>query len=105
MRVTGIVNTALFSTARLARHRTTIGAMLAELPDEFHRDRGGGWSFLNACNDRHGEQWADLHATMEQLFMLGVATDQAECQLPRELWSALPGGMPYYCVMPEVATP
>jgi hypothetical protein len=72
--------------------------MLAELPDMFKESGGGGWSFLNACDDRHGNQWTGLHQRMEQLFQLGIGIDKVECQLPREVWPALPGGMPYYIV-------
>ena len=83
---------------RLEPFREEIGEMLHELPETFHMDKGGGWSFLEACNDRHGNQWTGLHRTMAELFALGVATDQAVCLLPRAMWSALPGGMPYYGV-------
>lgn len=75
-----------------------IGELLSQLPDEFHIDKGGGWSFLNACNDRDGEQWTGFHATMEKLLMLGIASGQARILLPREMWDVLPGGMPYFAV-------
>lgn len=75
--------------------------MLKELPDEFHSNKGGGWSFLNACMDRDGNQWADLHFTMEQLCCLGIASKQASWLFARYMWSSFPGGMPYvkvWCV-------
>jgi len=56
---------------------------------------GGGWSFLQLCEDDHGEQWTGLHKVMDELLMLAIATKHARILLPRELWSALPGGMPY----------
>jgi hypothetical protein len=68
---------------------------LALLPDEFRMDKGGGWSFLNLCNDRNGVQWTGLHQTMDQLFVLAAALGRAKFLLPRSLWSSLPGGMPY----------
>jgi len=55
-------------------------------------------SFLNACQDRNGNQWTDLHQRMEQLFVLGQAAGFVSCLLPRDMWAALPGGMPYYVV-------
>ncbi len=87
-----------FHPGRLASHRGEISEMLAELPDQFRRSGGGGWSFLNACVDRSGEQWTGLHQRMEQLFQLGEATGLVKCLLPREAWSVLPGGLPYYSV-------
>ena len=83
---------------RLEPHRDEIKEMLYELPENFQMEKGGGWSFLQACEDRHGNQWTGLHSRMAELFALGVATDQAICLLPRDVWKALPGGMPYYGV-------
>lgn len=94
----GITSNVGFHPGRIEEHKTEIAAMLDELPDEFKESGGGGWSFLEACNDRHGNQWTGLHQRMEQLFQLGLATGKAECQLPREIWDTLPGGMPYYVV-------
>ncbi|WP_299076193.1 hypothetical protein [uncultured Paraglaciecola sp.] len=82
----------------IAGHEDEIKAMLSELPDEFHAKRGGGWSFLNACNTRDGEQWTGMHQTMEQLFVLGIAAGLAKWLMPRDMWSAFPGGMPYVSV-------
>lgn len=94
----GVVLRARLSRDRLADHAEVIAALLGELPDEFKMAGGGGWSFLNACNDRHGELWTGMHTTMDKLFMLGTGLGMVVCQLPREMWPALPGGMPYYIV-------
>lgn len=95
----GITNSVGFHPGRIDSHKKEIEAMLSELPNEFKASGGGGMSFLNACNDKHGNQWADLHVHMEQLFQLGIAIGKAKCLLPRELWQALPGGMPYYVII------
>lgn len=94
----GIVTNVGFHPDRLNSHKDEVVAMLDELPDEFKKSGGGGWSFLNACDDKHGNQWTGLHQTMEQLFLLGIALGKVKCQLPREMWSVLPGGMPYYVI-------
>lgn len=94
----GITTNVGFHPERIKGYKDEIVEMLAELPDEFQESGGGGWSFLNACNDKHGDQWTGMHRTMEQLFQLGLAVGKVTCQLPRESWSALPGGMPYYVV-------
>jgi hypothetical protein len=94
----GIVRNVGFHPERLEGRRAEIVAMLDELPEQFHEKSGGGWSFLNACNDKHGNQWTGLHQTMEQLFQLGIAIGKVKSLMPREMWEALPGGVPYYVV-------
>lgn len=94
----GIMNTVGFHPGRLELHKEEVTELLQELPKEFLKSGGGGWSFLNACQDKHGNQWTGLHQTMEQLFLLGIALGKVAFQLPREVWSALPGGMPYLVV-------
>ncbi len=94
----GITRNVGFHPDRLNGHKAEIEQMLDELPDGFKRSGGGGWSFLNACEDKHGNQWTGLHQTMEQLFQLGIAIGKAEYQLPRDMWSTLPGGMPYLII-------
>jgi len=94
----GIVRNVGFHPERLQNHKAEIEAMLDELPDEFKKSGGGGWSFLNACNDKHGNQWTGLHQRMEQLFQLGIGIGKVQYQMPREMWSVLPGGMPYLVV-------
>jgi hypothetical protein len=103
VKVEGVVHTAAFDRAELAKHHYLIGEMLGDLPLEFQpRANGGqdGWSFLQACNDKNGEQWTGLHMTIEQLLLLGIATGQAHFCLPKNVWPALPGGMPYFVVDP-----
>jgi hypothetical protein len=94
----GILRTYAFHPERLESHREEITAMLKELPEQFKRSGGGGWSFLNACDDRNGVQWTGLHLRMEQLFCLGIGLDLVAWALPRDMWAALPGGMPYVVV-------
>jgi hypothetical protein len=96
--VDGIITRFGFNAQRLEQHREEISAMLLNLPDPFMRSKGGGWSFLQACADRSGEQWTGLHQTMDQLFTLGIAIGKVAYLLPREMWSSLPGQMPYLVV-------
>ena len=94
----GIITEVAFHRDRLNERRDLIESLLAELPDTFKESSGGGWSFLNACNDRHGRQWTSFHLVMAQLFQLGLGIGKVKCLMPRELWGALPGGMPYYVI-------
>lgn len=96
--VEGVMVAGRLNKARLADHAELIAALLLELPDEF-RD---GWSFLNACMDRHGNQWTGEHHTMDLLFMLGQGIGMVTCPFPRDMWPALYGGMPYYAVKASV---
>ena len=97
VKVEGIMNTFGLHRERLESHREEVAAMLAQLPDTSHAKSGGGMSFLNACVDRDGVQWGE-HRNMEVLFVLGVGLGLAKWCLPRSMWSALPGGMPYVVV-------
>lgn len=91
--VEGIVRTYVLHPDRTKANTAKVMELLKELPDNFQI--GGGWSFMNMCNDKHGNQWTDFHMAMEDLVILGLATDQVEFCLPRDLWNALPGSMPY----------
>lgn len=97
--VDGITVKVGFHPDRLQAHADEIRAMLMELPEGFRRSGGGGWSFLNACDDRHGRQWTGLHIVMSELFLLGEGVGLVKCMLPRELWSVLAGGVPYYEIL------
>ncbi|MGL6198716.1 MAG: hypothetical protein ACRC3H_07260 [Lachnospiraceae bacterium] len=94
----GIMSIAYFDKSKLEANEVEIYAMLNELPIEFFRDSGGGYSFLAACNDKYGNQWTGLHSVMEKLFLLGMGIGKVQCLLPKEVWTALPGGMPYYVI-------
>lgn len=96
----GIVSKFGFHPERLEGHRAEVVELLAQLPDGFNEETGGGWSFLMAAEDREGNQWGE-HTNMEQLFTLGMGLGRVKCQLPRDMWSALPGGMPYYVITKE----
>lgn len=82
-------------------YEADIAALLDQLPSEFQKSGGGGWSFLNACMDRNGGQWTGMHQTMDKLFMLGIAAGMVCWLMPRDMWEVLPGGMPYVVVSTE----
>jgi len=89
----GIRTTFGFHPERVKKHREKIMEFLKEMPEEF--SKGGGWSFLNLCNTKDKRQWTGLHERMEQLVCLGIAIGKVSYNLPREMWLAFPGGMPY----------
>lgn len=99
--VEGIMHPTAFDSEKLEAHRGEVVEMLSWLPMEFRDDTanggGGGWSFLNACEDREGLLWGS-HPGMDQLFQLGIGLGVARYLMPRSMWPALPGGMPYLSV-------
>jgi len=99
--VEGIRGKYGFHPKRLEEQRSKVTEWLKALPHQFRKNGGGGWSFLNACMQENGVQWTGLHERMEQLFCLAIGLGLAECQMPREMWSVFPGGMPYYVIFVE----
>lgn len=99
--VEGIRGKFGFHPERLEKQRPRVTEWLKALPHQFRKSGGGGWSFLNACNQENGVQWTSFHERMEQLFCMAMGLKLAECQMPREMWAAFPGGMPYYVINVE----
>jgi len=92
--VEGIVRKFGFHPERLESHRQEVKDILNQMPDSFHKDKGGGWSFLNLCMTKDGQHWGE-HPSMEALVALAVGLGMASYCLPRAMWSLFPGGMPY----------
>lgn len=92
--VNGITQNLGFEPTRLQGHKEEILKLAREIvTDDFLEDKGG-MTFLNLCMDREGNQWGE-HRNMEQLLLLCMAIGKAKILLPREMWKALHGGMPY----------
>lgn len=97
----GVVHEYGFHPQRLEEHRAEIHALLLELPEQFQKSKGGGWSFLNGCMTKDGYQWGE-QATVECLMALGNALGLVTFPIPRDIWNALPGGVPYFTVADPV---
>lgn len=80
---------------RLEQAKPEIRDMLEELPSQFKKSGGGGWTFLNMCMDKDGDPWTGSHKVMQELMMMGIAAGYMEYALPKPRWETLPGGMPY----------
>jgi hypothetical protein len=93
----GVRGRFLFDKKKLEEKRADVVDMLKELPDQFRNSGGGGWSFLNACTNKDGEQWGE-HRNIDELVCLGRALGVLDFVLPREAWAMFPGGMPYFVV-------
>ena len=94
----GVTTNVGFHPERIESHKDEIASMLSELPEEFKEKTGGGWTFLNAFNDKNGQQWTSLHRRMEQLFQLGIGIGKVSYLMPRDMWRIFPGGMPYLVI-------
>ena len=99
--VKGITTIFGFQPQRLEEQREQVKDWLESLPDQFRASGGGGWSFLNMCEDRDGNQWADTHKGMEGLMCLGIGLGMVEYCVSREHWDSLYGGMPYIIIFPK----
>jgi hypothetical protein len=71
--------------------------MLGQLSDDFMHDKGGGMSMLQMPFTKDGTQYGEQRDA-DALFMLGQALGLAKPVLPRPMWGAFPGGLPYIVV-------
>lgn len=94
--VEGITMKFGFHKERVNKRKEKIIGFLKELPEQF--SKGGGWSFLNLCNDKDGQQWTGLQMIMQELVCLGIAIGKVKYLTPKDTWAALPGGVPYVAV-------
>lgn len=95
--VEGIMLNIVFDPAKLAKNKEQIRTLLNELPESFHKEAGGGYSFFHGCLDKNGRQWGE-HRSVESLLVLGIGVGLASFCAPREVWKMLPGGLPYFMV-------
>ena len=94
VKVEGITSMFGLHLQRLEEKRELVTALLAELPEEFKE----GYTFLNFCTTKDGEQWTDEHRVCEQLIVMAIGLNLMEYCMPREMWAVLPGGVPYIMI-------
>jgi len=92
--VDGLMHKFGFHALRLESHRDEIKEIMRQMPKQFFRDSGGGWSTLNLCMTEGGEQWGE-HRNVELLVAFAVGLKLASYLMPRDTWKIFPGGMPY----------
>ncbi len=95
----GLMGNFGFHSERLEARREEISQMLDLLPDHFHQNKGGGWSFLNMCMDKNDHHWGE-HRDMDHLICLGTALGlmQVLNLPPREI---CPGKVPYILIVDQ----
>lgn len=99
--VEGIIRNWGFHPQRLESHREDVRSMLSELSDQFMLSKGGGWSFMNASFTKDETFWGDQQDA-ECLICLAIGLNLTKFQLPKFLWEAFPGGVPYVTVLDVV---
>lgn len=97
IKVQGVRGPLGLNPDRVKENSEKIKEMLFQMPKEFLRSGGGGYTFLNGCIDANGSQWGD-QSNVDELICLGMAIGRVSFQMPREMWSVLPGGMPYFSI-------
>lgn len=98
--VNGITAKFGFKPNAVKRYEARIKSWLQHLNPAFTNPRLGGWSFLQLCMDKDDNLWGQ-HVDCEALMVLAMAVRCCMYLLPRDIWSALPGGMPYLFFNPE----
>lgn len=99
----GITLSVGFHPKRIESHADEIHDILMNLPTEFHENSGGGYSFIYMVMDRGHEHWCG-QKTAQELMLLGIASGWLSVLVPKDLWEAFPGGVPYVVVTNERKT-
>lgn len=92
--VEGITLNVGFDPLQVQKHKDEIDDLVGQLPEDFK----DGQSFLRGCLRKDGVQWGEQRS-VEELFLLGMATGKMKCLAPKQMWPLLPGGMPYFQVV------
>jgi len=76
--VRGVTKEYSFNKQAIEAHKEHIRLMLSFLPDQFHKELGGGWAFSMGHCKRNGTQWTYYRDSMELLFCMGIAAGFVE---------------------------
>lgn len=98
--VKGVQVNVGFDPHKIEQHKEEITSLLDQLDDKFKENTGGGYSFMNVPFTKDGNQWGE-QTDGDRLMMLGMAIGRVKYLLPREMWKALPGSVPYYVITEE----
>lgn len=93
----GYYLTVLFDHEKIKEHNHDISRLCEQLPRKFMKSSREGDIFLNLWKNNEGQQWAKDHVVMDQLMIMGLATEKIELIVPTYLTE----GMPYIVVNDE----
>ena len=91
----GVVGNFGFHPDRLASYKPKLAEMIGDLHPAFLKEVGGGWTFLNLCMDKNEHTWTDSQRVADEFLCLCVGNNLAQILIPRDMWSMLPGVVPY----------
>lgn len=92
--VRGIARNFMFDAEKIEKNREDIASLLSHTDPGFHKDTGGGATFMRLSVDKSEKIWGSQQ-TAEVLMCLAIAARYGSYCMPRDLWGALPGGVPY----------
>lgn len=88
---TGVVATTVFNTKRLNENKSDINKMI-----DMIENIQSGPHFTALCTDKYGRLWTGEHKIVDQLMVLGLATELLSVPLlPRDMWYLFPESLPY----------
>lgn len=88
---------AFFDREKLEEHKGDISRLCEQLPRKFMKSSREGDIFINMWMNNEGQQWAEDHVAMDQLMIMGLATEKFELIVPTYITE----GMPYIVVNDE----
>src|ERR1035437_796603 len=98
--INGVVIKVGFNPEGIGENKNEIKDLLIQChPDFMSTSKAQGMSFLYFCIDKDENQWTGMHTVCDNLICLGMAIDKVKFLLPREMWTILPGAMPYIQIL------
>ncbi len=94
VQVEGPTNIFHLHPERLEEQRELVKACLAELPPIFKE----GYSSMKLCKNKDGDHWTGNQKNCQELVIMAVGLNLMSYCTPRDVWSAMPGGVPYVIV-------
>jgi hypothetical protein len=94
VKVEGLIKNFGFHPKRLADKKARLIELMNDLHPNFMKNTGGGWTFLNLPFEKDGRHWGE-HPDCEAFIAMCIGNGLAKYSMPREMWDALPGGVPY----------
>ena len=92
--VESVISTFVFHPERLVLFRDKIKEILKQAPASFHVGTGGGSSFLQLVTHLNKDNRSDQSAA-NMLVAVAIGLDMALLTPTKDMWSVMPGCVPY----------
>lgn len=94
--------------AKIARIKNVLTTLLFQLPTEYFdlafkdlKGAGGGFVFVNLCNNYEGNLWTGMQAIMDDLLILGQAAGRVKNLTKSDISDCMPN---YYIILKKPAS-